>query len=205
MSTATLTKRKQLQARERIVDAAYQLFDERGFAVVTVADIAGRAEVGRTTFFRHFGDKQEVLFADEQLLAEHLTAEAAANAGVAALTLTDALAQLEPVVVQLCAMVTQHPARYERHERLVDATPELQDRQRRKQAGFVSALEHILRSRATLEATACLAAQIAGACFHAGRHEAGFDPAALVPAVERAFAEVSQASEHPPRVTPRCS
>ena len=48
-----------------IVSAAFQLFAEHGFDNVTVAAIAERAEVGRTTFFRYFGDKQQVLFADE--------------------------------------------------------------------------------------------------------------------------------------------
>lgn len=48
-----------------IVSAAFQLFAEHGFDNVTVAAIAERAEVGRTTFFRYFGDKQQVLFAEE--------------------------------------------------------------------------------------------------------------------------------------------
>lgn len=48
-----------------IVSAAFQLFAEHGFDNVTVAAIAEQAEVGRTTFFRYFGDKQQVLFADD--------------------------------------------------------------------------------------------------------------------------------------------
>ncbi|RKS07275.1 TetR family transcriptional regulator [Nocardiopsis sp. Huas11] len=60
----TLHARKQRKARATIVSAAFQLFAERGFDKVTVAQIAERAEVGRTTFFRYFGDKQQVLFAD---------------------------------------------------------------------------------------------------------------------------------------------
>ena len=63
-----LRARKQQRAREQIVDAAYELFAERGFAQVTVTDIAERAGVGRTTFFRYFGDKREVVFAGEQEL-----------------------------------------------------------------------------------------------------------------------------------------
>jgi hypothetical protein len=57
-----LVERKQRQARQRIIEAARELFLERGFDGVSVGDIAERAEVGRTTFFRHFGDKQEVVF-----------------------------------------------------------------------------------------------------------------------------------------------
>jgi AcrR family transcriptional regulator len=64
-STPPLVERKQRAARERIVRAATELFAERGYSKVSVSDIAERAEVGRTTFFRHFGDKQEVVFARE--------------------------------------------------------------------------------------------------------------------------------------------
>ncbi len=69
-----LVERKQRQARQRIIDAARELFLERGFDGVSVGDIAERAEVGRTTFFRHFGDKQEVVFANEQELLDTITA-----------------------------------------------------------------------------------------------------------------------------------
>jgi len=57
-----------------IVSAAFQLFAEHGFDNVTVASIAERAEVGRTTFFRYFGDKQQVLFADDGAEVERMCA-----------------------------------------------------------------------------------------------------------------------------------
>jgi AcrR family transcriptional regulator len=50
------------KVRERLVDAAFALFSERGFDRTTVDDIAARAGVGRTTFFRHFGTKEQVIF-----------------------------------------------------------------------------------------------------------------------------------------------
>lgn len=50
--------------RERLVDAAFTLFGERGFERTSVDDIAERAGVGRTTFFRHFGSKEQVIFPD---------------------------------------------------------------------------------------------------------------------------------------------
>lgn len=68
----TLHARKRRKARAMIVSAAFQLFAEHGFDNVTVAAIAERAEVGRTTFFRYFGDKQQVLFADESAEVERL-------------------------------------------------------------------------------------------------------------------------------------
>jgi AcrR family transcriptional regulator len=50
--------------RERLVDAAFSLFKENGFERTTVDHIAERAGVGRTTFFRHFGSKEQVIFPD---------------------------------------------------------------------------------------------------------------------------------------------
>ncbi len=50
--------------RDRIVEAAFALFEERGFEETTVDDVAERAGVGRTTFFRAFGSKEDVIFPD---------------------------------------------------------------------------------------------------------------------------------------------
>ena len=56
--------------RERFVTAAFELFAERGYEQTTVDDIAERAGVGRTTFFRTFRSKEDAIFPDhEQLLA----------------------------------------------------------------------------------------------------------------------------------------
>jgi AcrR family transcriptional regulator len=52
------------QSRERLIEAAFALFEERGYEQTTVDDIAERAGVGRTTFFRVFGSKEEVIFPD---------------------------------------------------------------------------------------------------------------------------------------------
>jgi AcrR family transcriptional regulator len=48
--------------RERLTAAALELFDERGYEQTTVDDIAARAGVGRTTFFRAFGSKDDAVF-----------------------------------------------------------------------------------------------------------------------------------------------
>ena len=56
--------------RDRLVAAAFDLFDDRGFDETTVDDIARAASVGRTTLFRHFGSKESVIFPEhDELLA----------------------------------------------------------------------------------------------------------------------------------------
>ena len=50
-------------ARERLERSALELFTEQGFARTTVPQITERAGLTTRTFFRHFADKREVLFA----------------------------------------------------------------------------------------------------------------------------------------------
>jgi AcrR family transcriptional regulator len=75
-------------ARDRLAQAAFDLFAERGYEQTTVDDIAERAGLGRATFFRNYRSKEDVIFPDhDQLLdqvrdrlrsASHGTALAAA-------------------------------------------------------------------------------------------------------------------------------
>lgn len=55
-------------ARERLAEAAFALFDERGYEQTTVDDITERAGLGRTTFFRHYRTKEDVIFPDHDRL-----------------------------------------------------------------------------------------------------------------------------------------
>jgi AcrR family transcriptional regulator len=59
-------------ARERLAEAAFALFDERGYEQTTVDDITERAGLGRTTFFRHYRSKEDVIFPDHDRLLEQV-------------------------------------------------------------------------------------------------------------------------------------
>src|SRR5436190_23793997 len=65
-------------ARERLEQAALDLFLEQGFAETTVPQITARAGLTTRTFFRHFADKREVLFAGEAEVPEIIKAAMAA-------------------------------------------------------------------------------------------------------------------------------
>jgi len=52
---------KREAAWHAIRDAAWRLFDERGYAAVSVEEIAAAAGVSRTTFFNYFGLKEGVV------------------------------------------------------------------------------------------------------------------------------------------------
>jgi AcrR family transcriptional regulator len=178
-SPLPLVERKRRQARQRIIAAAQELFLARGFDNVSVGDIAERAEVGRTTFFRLFGDKQEVMFANEQELLATIAAAGQDDGIPAARTATEAVEQLRPVLLDLCAQATADPEAYTRHFQLIGQHPELRDRDAAKMQQVGDRLSELLVGRGCDRATAVLAAQIGLACFQTAKH-LGNDPHTLL-------------------------
>ncbi|MFV2145454.1 MULTISPECIES: TetR/AcrR family transcriptional regulator [Isoptericola] len=61
------------------VDAAIDLFSRQGFEQTTVEEIADAAQVSRATFFRRFRSKEDVIFADHELLLEEVVVMLAAT------------------------------------------------------------------------------------------------------------------------------
>lgn len=59
-------------SRRAVVAAALDLFAAQGFDQTSVEQIARAAGVSRSTFFRQFGGKDDVVFADHELLLERL-------------------------------------------------------------------------------------------------------------------------------------
>lgn len=55
-------------ARDRLVAAAFELFEGQGYDATTVDEIASRAGTGRSTFFRHFRGKEDVVLPDHDAL-----------------------------------------------------------------------------------------------------------------------------------------
>ena len=143
-------------AAERLAVAALDLFAERGYENTTVIDIAQRAGLTKSTFFRHFQDKREVLFGDGTL--NGLLAEAVAAAPAAA-------APLEVVAQVLDAFGRRAftPARREfvaRRRAVIAANPELQEREALKGLGLTASMTEALRRRCVPDLTACVAADL---------------------------------------------
>ncbi len=55
-------------ARARLVAAAFELFETQGYDATTVDQIAAHAGAGRSTFFRHFRSKDDVVLPDHEAL-----------------------------------------------------------------------------------------------------------------------------------------
>jgi len=153
--------RWQPNARGRLERAAVELFTEQGFAETTVPQIAARAGLTTRTFFRHFADKREVLFAgDEELPA--LVARLA----------TDAPAALGPMQAIAYALETVAATRLEgrlAHLRtrraVIQADESLRERELRKLSVLSEAINLGFRERGVDELTATLAAQLAVTVF----------------------------------------
>ncbi len=119
-------------AEARLRTAAIDLFAEFGYAEVTVAQIAERAGLTRRSFFRYFPDKREVLFPRSDDLAAavvsavaHLPSEA--DAPVLARTVLQVLAEAGE-------FITRDLEAQRRRALIIEANPDLQERERSKLA-----------------------------------------------------------------------
>ncbi|MFJ3921542.1 TetR family transcriptional regulator [Streptomyces sp. NPDC090022] len=68
-NTPGLRESKKLRTRRHLAATALELFLERGFDAVSVADVAAAAEVSKPTLFRYFPTKEDLVldrFADHQ-------------------------------------------------------------------------------------------------------------------------------------------
>lgn len=155
--------RWQPDAQGRLSAAALELFEERGYEQVTVADIAARAGLTARTFFRHFSDKREVLFGGADTLLD-LLAGAVADAPTQAPPLDivgDALAAVSQVIGGDRAFSRRRAA-------LISAHPELQERELSKLASWSRTLAGALAARGVPAAEADLAAETGVAVFRVG-------------------------------------
>ncbi|MFD9740102.1 TetR/AcrR family transcriptional regulator [Umezawaea sp. NPDC059074] len=151
-------------ARERLVMAAVDLFTEQGYDATTVAQIAERAGVTKSTFFRHFPDKRELLVAGQETLSG-LLAEGITEAP------TDAT-PLEAVAAGLRrASTAMGPLNRELAPRLkaaVAASTELQERDALKTVSLAAAMTKALTTRGIPDPTAALASELGVLAFKRG-------------------------------------
>jgi len=146
-------------ARGRLGAAALELYLERGYEQTTVADIAERAGVTARTFFRHFADKREVLFAGGAGFEAHVVA--ALDAVPASATpLTAAVRALEASA----ELLIDHDFSRKRFA-VIAANAELHERELIKLASLSTALAEGLRRRGVDEPAASLAAETGVALF----------------------------------------
>jgi AcrR family transcriptional regulator len=161
-------------AQQRLQQAAGELFAERGYTEVTVADIAERAGLTKRTFFNHFADKREVLFADaesfEAAVLDHL---AASDPG---------LAPLDAAAAALARAGQSDLERYGEYaparRALIASSTDLQERDLIKTASLTAAIAAGLRGRQVAARYAAFSAKAAVAVFVAAYDDWIDDPGA---------------------------
>ena len=181
-------------ARERIVLAALDLFTEQGYDDTTVAQIAARAGITKSTFFRHFPDKRELLAAGQDTLSR-LLGEGIAEA-------PDDASPLEAVAVGLeRASSEMGPVNRELGPRIsaaVAASAELQERAMLKNVGLAAAMTTALVGRGVPDPVAHLAAELGVLAFKRGFAEwtegDGDGTDALAPYTLAALSDLRKAS-----------
>lgn len=145
-------------ARERLEQAALDLFLEQGYTETTVPQITARAGLTTRTFFRYFADKREVLFAGEESMPEQVArfmTKAPPSLGPMEL-ITERLA---PVAVEI--FEGRDLDYLLRRRAAVDAEPALRERELRKFALLSERLERGFRDRGVDDLTARVAAEVA--------------------------------------------
>ena len=147
--------------RERLQQAALELFSTRGFEQTTAADIAQSVGLTERTFFRHFADKREVLFDGQHLMAKaFLEGFAAAPAGAG---------PMEVVASALrsgTAFFADDRRPYSRaRQAVIDQNPALQERERHKMAELAAVGRDALLARGIADPVATLAAEMGTTVF----------------------------------------
>src|SRR5579875_3878400 len=147
-------------ARGRLAEAALELYVERGFDDTTVADIAERAGLTERSFFRHFGDKREVLFSGQEMFTGVFVAAIDdAPAAATAMELVEAALLAGGELLQ----PRRDFARW-RHA-VIAAHDGLQERELIKLASLATSIAEALRRRGVDEPLASLAAETGVAVF----------------------------------------
>jgi AcrR family transcriptional regulator len=148
----------------RLAQAAIELYAERGYEKTTVADIAERAGVTERTFFRHYADKREVLFAGSAALQEAVLAAIEAAPDDA-----PPFSAAAEGIRAAAALIESRGAEFPRlRAAVIAATPSLQERELLKLAALATACGDALRARGVADPAAGLAGQTAVGAFHVG-------------------------------------
>ena len=153
-------------ARGRLERAAIELFATQGFAATTVPQIAAHAGLTTRTFFRHFADKREVIFAGDEIpraARDHLAA---------------APADLPPVRLVLDGLVQVAHDRFAGRRpqvaavrAIIMADEQLRERDARKRTDLAQAIREGLADRGEPLVAAALLADTAVTLLHVALDE----------------------------------
>ncbi|HEX3790996.1 MAG TPA: helix-turn-helix domain-containing protein [Pseudonocardiaceae bacterium] len=144
-------------ARHRLSLSALELFVQQGYESTTVAEIAERAGLTKSTFFRHFTDKREVLFGSDEL--SRLLSDAITGAPDSATPIAAVAAALDATAV---VFDPQRRPWAQQRQLVIAGNSELRERELLKGATLAAVMADALHGRGVPDPTASLAAELAG-------------------------------------------
>jgi AcrR family transcriptional regulator len=147
--------RWQPDAHKRLALAALDLFAERGYENTTVIEIAERAGLTKSTFFRHFPDKREILSGGNTL--PRLLIEGIAAAPAEAGPLEAIGHALDAAGQKVFVPASRHFG--VRRRTVIAASAELQEREALKGLTLVASIAEALQQRGVADITAQMAGQ----------------------------------------------
>lgn len=148
--------------RERIAQAVFTVFAERGFEETTATEAAEAAGISRASFFRYFSSKEEAVFAAQEATGEKIAAALAERpAGEENWT---ALRHAFDAAVR---NYEQDPAETLKRVRLARGTPALRAHELERQEQWRQMISDVLAPRLGLDTGDVRAEALAGAAMAA--------------------------------------
>jgi AcrR family transcriptional regulator len=154
---AGLRERKRERLRAEIVDAALDLFAERGFDETTIDDVVRKVDVSRRTFFRYFATKEDVLM--EWLEGDRFRLRDAIAARPANETPIDSVRH---ALAYIAGAIEAERAKLVVIERIARACPAIRARRQEKLARLAREIGEIFASRLGHDATRDMAPRLIG-------------------------------------------
>ncbi len=100
--------RRVSRTRRRLKDALFSLILEKGYDSVTIEDITERADLGRTTFYLHYRDKEDLLRESIDAITQELLEQVAVGPSSGTGSQADSDANITPLMPVL--IVFEHSA-----------------------------------------------------------------------------------------------
>jgi AcrR family transcriptional regulator len=134
-------EQRKLETRQRLLQAAKEQFEDRGYDEVTVADIAAGAGVSVKTLFQHFRSKEDLLLAELTQIHDDM---------IEALRERDpSLTPLEAVTEWIVDWEARRPADgFDRFMRMIGTGPSVETMRRRLYDDWENALVAVLADEA---------------------------------------------------------
>ncbi|MFD1375253.1 TetR/AcrR family transcriptional regulator [Micrococcus antarcticus] len=140
-------------ASSAVPPAALDLLITQGFDATSVDELAAAAGISRSTFFRRFGSKENMVFADQEMIITHVETTLAASSVNAITTLIDAA----HVVFD---QYTVNPEGAQLRHKLLSSVPSLRERElvstHRYERAFYGFLNRRDLAKSATEKSLCL-------------------------------------------------